>query len=196
MATANEIVNMAIAMVGGNFVDEYTDTSDQSTEAVLARLFYTMSVNAVFEIAEWVFAFTIVVPDSEDITETSQDDVFTYRISRTSDMANIVAVSEDGTFKDNVVWKATASHIYTQAETVYIKYVDNTVSNDDWPELFTSLVASYIATKLAFPISKDMELTKNVRNQFLLDLDIAQTPDMDQDISPDTTNNVRIIDCR
>ncbi len=197
MASANDIVNMALAQVGGDLVDDYTDTDDESIEAVLARLFYDVVKKAVFEMYEWPFAYSVVDQATVALSVEAVDDdtEYTYRVARGANVYRVVAVSEDGTFTDRVVWRITADYLYTQAEVFSIKNIDE-VLEADWPNSFTLAVASYLAWKLSFPLTKSKDVQKAMQGQFAVDLELAQEADDFHAPVADTTNNVRIIEAR
>lgn len=197
MATANDTVNMGLAQVGGDIVEDYTDTTDESTEAVLARLYYDIAVAAVLEMYDWPFAYNVVTQTTVEasVAELDDDTEFTHRLTRNASWNRIIAISEDGTFEDRVVWRASAGYIYTQSGSYSIKYVD-TVSESSWPNAFALAVASYLAWKFAFPLTKSKEVQMVMQRQFAADLELAQDAENFHAPMGDTTNNARVIEAR
>lgn len=197
MASANTIVNMALAQVGGDIADDYTDTNDETAEAVLARLFYDTVVATIFEVYEWPFAYNVVDKATIEATvaELDDDTEYTHRFARAADWYRVVAISEDGTFEDRVVWRASADYVYTQTGSYSIKYIDD-IAEADWPNSFTLAVASALAWKFSFPLTKSKDVQRAMQNQFAVDLELAQEADNFHAPMPDTTKNVRIIEAR
>jgi hypothetical protein len=197
MALANDIVNMALAQVGGDLLDDYTDTDDMSTEAVLARLFYPTVTEAILEMYEWPFAYNVVDAATVEASVAALDDdtEFTYRLARGSDWHRVVAISEDGTFEDRVVWRVSTSYVYTQAESFSIKYIDE-VAEASWPNTFVLAVASMLAWKFSFPLTKSKDVQKAMQQQFAVDLELAQEADDFHAPMGDTTNNARVMEAR
>lgn len=197
MASANNIVNMAIAQVGGDLVEDYTDATDESTEAVLARLYYDTAVAAVLEMYEWPFAYNVVDQATVEasVAELDDDTEFTHRLARGSDWYRIVAISEDGTFEDRVTWRVSSGYVYTQSGSYSIKYIDD-VAEADWPNSFALAVASYLSWKFSFPLTKSREVQKAMQQQFAVDLELAQDAEDFHAPMGDTTNNVRVIEAR
>ncbi len=197
MASANEVVNMALAHVGGDLVDDYTDTDDESTEAVLARLFYPTVVVAVLEMYEWPFAYNVVTKATVALTvaELDDDTEYTHVLARGADWYRIVAISEDGTFTDKVVWRASTDNIYTQSAVYSIKYIDE-IAEADWPNTFTLAVASALAWKLAFPLTKSRDVQTAMQKMFAVDLELAQDAEDFHAPMSDTTGNARVIQAR
>lgn len=197
MASANEIVNMALAQVGGDLVEDYTDTDDETSEAVLARLFYATVVDAVFEMYEWPFAYSVVTKATvaSSVAELDDDTEYTHSLARNAAWNRIVTISEDGTFTDRVVWQASTGFIYTQAEAFSIKYI-NDVAEANWPNAFTLAVASALAWKFSFPLTKSKDIQQAMQNQFAVDLELAQDAEDFHAPMADTTNNVRVLEVR
>jgi hypothetical protein len=197
MASANDIVNMAIAQVGGDLVEDYTDTDDTSLEAVLARLLYPVITISILEMYDWPFAYNVVDATTVEATvaELDDDTEFTHRIARGADWYRVLAVSEDGTFEDRVHWRVSEGYVYTQAESFSIKYIDE-IAEANWPNSFVMAVVSYLAWKLSFPLTKSKEVQKAMQQQFAVDIELAQEADDFHAPMGDTTNNARVVIAR
>lgn len=192
---ANDIVNMALAIVGGEAVDDYTDTTDTSLEARLARLFYAPSVAAVFGARNWTFATARDVLDVE--TEITTDEEFVYSFAYPSNAVKIIAVSEDGTFKDKVEWRVMSSKlIYANEAEIYVEYITSGVSPSLWPDSFIFAVAAHLAMHFAIPLTRNADIAKQTQGLYAYNLSAADETDKQQGSAKETTANVRLITAR
>lgn len=194
MASDNDIVNQGLSLVGGDLREDYTDTSDTSTEATLARLFFETARDAVLESRDWPFATDRDLLDTPSVTAPVCE--YDNQFAIPSDCLRVLRISLDGTFEDQVTWVREGDNILVNAEEIYIKYIKQITDSTKFPNTFVHAVAAYLAVLFTVPLLRNDKMLKMMQTLFEGLLNISSISSSQQGPGPDTTNHSRVISAR
>ena len=139
------------------------------TEALTSRreldAVYAGSLQYALELGGWKFATRTSSLTEPDAAATNFGLAYAY--AKPTDFVRWVAICPDDLFTTEVEdWEEEAGYIYTNLNTLYIKYVSNSTSYGldltAWPDNFVELVALIMAERACIPITSDVKLESDV----------------------------------
>lgn len=139
------------------------------TEGVASRreldAVYDGSLQYALELGGWKFATRTSSLTEPDAASTNFGLAYAY--AKPTDFVRWVAICPDDLFTNEVEdWEEEAGYIYTNLNTLYIKYVSNSTSYGldltAWPDNYAELVALIMAERACIPITSDVKLESDV----------------------------------
>lgn len=147
--TRTQITNIALALIGTERVDNYTD---DDASAALARDLWDVVVLEALETHEWRFASDIASLERG----TAPSAGYTYRYNLPADFVRINSAYANADMTDRIEdYELRKGYMHASAENVYIEYVQSGTSIGAWPGYF----AQYVAALLAFHIASTQKST-------------------------------------
>jgi len=156
--TAIEIVNSALAMMGVNPIMAFTDNTKT---AQIVNQIYPQVVNYCLSLHNWNFALDRV--KLPKLSNNPNSDKWKYAYQEPANVLKIESV-RDGN-DDFVEYEEIGNVIYTNADTVYLRFVKY-VDESYYPPYFIEVVKYKLASELALPIVGNAELYKAYLTMF------------------------------
>lgn len=126
---------------------------------------YDGALQYALEIGGWKFATRTSSLTEPDAADTNFGLAYAYPIP--TDFVRWVAICPDDMFTTEVTdWEEEAGYIYTNLNTLYIKYVSNSTSYGldltAYPDNYAELVALIMAERACIPITSDVKLESDI----------------------------------
>jgi len=180
MASTVDIWNLALNLVGGSFV---VDPLEESTEADLCRLHYPYALDFVLESRDWNFATKrIEIAESSD-TEPVFNFDSSFKIP--SDCARVVEVWDNKRGNqntryttNNLQWQQEGEYISADTSSqVWVKYIEKVEDPNRFTASFITALSTYLAYRLAIPVSANRTLKADLIGEYNALLDEASAND-------------------
>jgi len=180
MASTVDIWNLALNLVGGSFV---VDPLEESTEADLCRLHYPYALDFVLESRDWNFATKRI-----EIAEASDTEpVFNFDSSFKipADCARVVEVWDNKRGNqntryttNNLQWQQEGEYISADTSNqVWVKYIEKVEDPNRFTASFITALSTYLAYRLAIPLSENRTLKADLIGEYNALLDEASAND-------------------
>lgn len=169
MSSTVDIWNLALHLVGGSSV---VDPNEDSTEADLCRLHYPFALDFVLESQDWNFAVKrIEIAESSDV-----EPVFTFQSSFKipSDSVRVIEVwdtkrgNQNNRYTNNTLqWQQEGEYISANtSEQVWVRYIERVEDPNRFSSSFASALSTYLAYRLAIPISDNRQLKADLLGEY------------------------------
>ena len=158
MPSETDCLNDALGQIGAARI---TAIDDGSSNANFCQTFYPALRDGLIRSAHWNFAMTRVEL-AQDVTAPLFE--FAYSYGLPSDLLKVVEYNGANTdttqlfiFGRQVVsrYRVEGRHLLTNDGTVKLVYLRRVTNPDEWDALFYQVVTTWLASKLAFAITKD-----------------------------------------
>ncbi len=180
MASTVDIWNLALNLVGGEFV---VDPLEKSTEADLCRLHYPYALDFVLESRDWNFATKrIEVAESASI-----EPVFGFQSSFKipTDSARVIEVWDNKRGDQNtrytnngLQWQQEGEYISANTSgQIWVKYIEKVEDPNRFTSSFITALSTYLAYRLAIPVSANRTLKTDLIAEYNALLDEASAND-------------------
>ncbi len=165
MANETEIVNMALSLIGDSRITSMTDTS--TNEGVLAVLFYAQARDEVIGQSgvDWKVAIERLGPLAALSTAPSFGWDNQYQLPE--DLLRLIGLVTDlNDIPLGVEWKREGTKLLTNEDTVHILYIKRITETATFPPLLVQAIYLKLGSKLAFPITRDKVLRRELLEEF------------------------------
>ena len=159
MATETDIANMALASVGGSMLTSLPD--DTSVEADLCRLFYTQARDEVLEFVQPTFATKRF---EANLLESTPEWEFDYQFEKPGDFLKMLETQDD---QDGFEYRVERDRILSNSDALNIRYIFRLEDTSKFSSSFTRAVAFNLAAKIAYAITKDRLLARELFEAYL-----------------------------
>lgn len=157
MASAIDIVNLALAHLGENPTVSSISPPEGSAHAEKCARFYPIARDIALEMRNWPFALKRVVLASV----TSDSDAWTFKYAKPSDCLRPVSVLPPGTIDENMDtadFMVEGDYIYTNVEEASLRYLFKLTDTTKFTPLFVTSVSWLLASYLAGAICEDKQV--------------------------------------
>lgn len=147
---------------------------EDSKAARLLNLHYEQTRMAELKKNTWVFAILSVSVDSADVENGSGVGAYSYPLP--PDALRILPITENGEPDGYALpWRQEAGLIYcARSGPRRIRYIGNLIDPNDWDPLFTEVLASALAVKIAHPLTHKSGMIDVARAAYQTNLDEAR----------------------
>lgn len=172
MSTKTIISNQALAHVGSTLISDYS--VDTSTPAQLCQLFFDDCVEEMLEDFAWTFATKRVTLDAaaQDAPDFGYDNAYPLPADF------LLAVETDPTDAD---WRIEGDNLVTDESSIGLVYIYSFNDTSKYRAKFRYALALLLASKLAFPITKQVKLVEQLRSLYEIEAARAQSTDSQQE---------------
>lgn len=162
MASVVDICNIALSHVGGGRI---TSLDDATEEAAQCKLHYAFARDKVLGEREWTFAIA-----RRQLAKTTSGPAFgppnQYQIP--SDCIRVLRCYDDASYQhpmenNTAVWYKESDKIITDVTQIWCQYIRRVEDPNLFTAGFIEAVATYIAHKIAIPLTSN----KNLSNELL-----------------------------
>lgn len=169
--TPESIANMALALLDEVQIESLVE---DSKAARLLNLHYEQTRMAELKKNTWVFAILSVSVDSIDVENGEGVGAYSYPLP--SDALRVLPVTENGEPDGYPIpWRQEAGLIYcARPGPRRIRYIGNLIDPNDWDPLFTEVLASALAVKIAHPLTHKTGMIDVARSAYQTNLDEAR----------------------
>jgi hypothetical protein len=172
MADETDLLNDALSQCGASPI---TSISDGSINANHCQRFYPPLRDALLRMHHWNFALKWVQL-AQDVTPPVAQ--FAYAYTLPSDCLKVINYGGSATaisslsliFPDSGIrvvtrYKIEGRKLVSNDGTVYIQYLRRVTNPDEWDGLFYQVLSTWLASKLAMAITKDIKLSMGLLSQ-------------------------------
>lgn len=161
MASETDLLNDALGMIGANTI---TAIDDGSTNADFCQIFYPTLRDSLLRAHHWNFAMTRQAL-SQDLVAPSYE--FAYAYVLPSDCLKVVEYAggtpsstalTDGLDVTIKRYRVEGRRLFSNDGVVSIRYIRRVENVDEFDALFYQTLATWLASKLAAAILKDMKM--------------------------------------
>lgn len=180
MSSTVDIWNLALNLVGGDFV---VDPNEKSTEADLCRLHYPIALKFVLESQDWNFA----VKRQEVAQSANVVPAFNYSgaFKIPADCLRVREVWDNKTgdtnsrySNNNLQWELEGEYIVANTSgQVFVKYISNITDTSKFTGSFITALTTYLAYRLAVPIAQNRQLKADLLGEYNVLLEEAAAND-------------------
>ena len=166
MASKTEILNLAIELVGSSAVLTPTDNKKQATRA---NRVYDPTRMAVLRGHPWNFAL-----ERAELAQISVPPAFGFaqNYQLPGDCLRVLAMDDP-----EIKWVVEGRKLLTDEATANIHYVRDVVDTGAFDALYIDALATYIASKITFPLARNRALAADLRRAFFDQLALARVVD-------------------
>lgn len=176
MSSKVEIWNLALNLVGGDFV---IDPLEKSTEADLCRLHYPFALDFVLESQDWNFAIK-----RQEVAESSGfTPVFGFNsaFKIPSDALRVIEVWDTSRGDNNsrytnnpLQWQQEEDYIVANtSEQVWVRYITRIEDTTKFTASFVTALSTYLASRLAIPVAANRTLKSDLLAEYGVSLNEA-----------------------
>jgi len=173
--TPVQVCNLALAKVGDESAQitslPASIDSDYSKEANLCFKFYETTLREVLAATEWNCATT-----RKALAVNVDKPVFgwEYSLAVPADCARPLEVTAndgtDRTFRYRSEWDIEGNDVVSNHEVLWMKYIKNMSDLSTADSLFIKTLYTSLAIKLAYPLTEDRNLVKDLMNELATDV--------------------------
>ena len=147
------ICNQGLGWLGANLITSFDDNSDESN---LCKVNYCLLRDAVLEVADWSFAIKRV--ELSALAEPTLGYAQAYQVP--DDCLRVILASPNLDFSttSTMQWEYEDRKVLTDEGTVYIRYVARQIDPVRYSPGFVNALAYRIATELAIPLTRRLNL--------------------------------------
>lgn len=157
MASAIDIVNLALAHLGENPTVSSIDPPEGSAHAEKCARFYPLARDVALEMRNWSFAVKRVL-----LAEVTNDsDAWTFKYAKPADCLRPIGVLLPGTTDENQSssdYTIEGDYLYTNAEEATLRYLFKLTDTTKFTPLFVTSVSWLLASYLAGSICEDKQV--------------------------------------
>lgn len=154
MASAIDIINLALAHLGEDPTVSSIDPPEGSAHAEKAKRFYPIARDVALEMRNWSFAMKRVV-----LAELTNDsDAWAYKYALPADCLRAVGVLPPGVMnedKDSEDYVIEGQYLYTNAPEATLRYLFKLTDTTKFTPMFVNAVSWLLASYLAGAICED-----------------------------------------
>jgi hypothetical protein len=163
MSSDVSISNLALQRLGQKSISNLTDTGLLPEQC---NMVYQATVYELLESYEWPFAITRAQLGWVE-TPATYYNPYSYVYNKPADSLRILAIL-DGAFADSTsMWIIEGAFLYTdEINPLYVRYIDKTVLEANFPELFVTAVYLRMAMKMCLKITQDQNLLGQISQEF------------------------------
>lgn len=173
--TRTQITNLALAIIGTERVDDYTD---DDPSAALARDVWDVCVLESLETHEWRFASDVASLERG----TAPSAGYTYRYNLPADFVRINTAYANADMTDRIEdYEIRQGYMHCSSENVYIEYVKSGLSVGTWPGYFCQYVSALLAMHLS---STQKSTSETERIEKLMRMRLGQARMLDSTQQP------------
>ncbi len=180
MASTVDIWNLALNLVGGDFV---IDPLENSTGADLCRLHYPYALGFVLEAVDWNFATKRIEVAESATVEPAFGFQASFKVP--DDCSRIIEVWNNK--RGNTNTRYTHNGLQWQQEGEYIsantkeqawgKYIEKVEDPNRFTDSFITDLAANLGSRLAIPVSANRQLKLDLLNEYKILVDEAAASD-------------------
>jgi hypothetical protein len=172
------ICNLALAKVGDTAI---VSLDDPTPEARFCSLFYQQSVDEVIRLHPWNWAttFTRLSP-----IDPVPDMAWSYSYMLPVDFGRMITFNAFSVAIPRPTYELANGALYTDEDVAEISYVRVVDNPQEFDPLFTDLVATKIASKLARPLAGSLDIEKTLLNEFNNQIAEARKIDAGENFMP------------
>ena len=169
--TPVSVCNLALAKVGDESAQitsiPATPSEEYSKEANLCAKFYEITLREVLEATEWKWARKRVAL-AQNVDAPSFE--WTYSFALPADCARPLKVSSttdtQRQYNYTSEWDVEDGNVVSNQEELWMLYVKNVENLNKADALFIRTLYTALATKLVFPLTENRNLTKDIMNEY------------------------------
>ena len=159
------ICNMALGRLGAKRIDSYDDATESSVEAILCRLHYTQTRDALIRSHRWRFA-----KGRKTLSEnaTSPDFEYDHAYDLPVDFLAMQQPYEGvpGLEGTHYTYSAEGKQILSNEDEMEIKYIKRVIDPNEFDPLFIEVLVLSLAIKMSMPISGgDTKMRMDLHNE-------------------------------
>lgn len=158
-----KICNMSLARIGAKRINDYSDTSESSVQAIHCRTHYEQTRDALLRSHFWRFA-----SDRAELSQDTTDPDFEWdnQFILPSDFMRFKsAYEENGTESRNDRHAIEGQRFLTNDDDVSILYVKKVTDVTEFDPLFVEVLVLQLALKLVMPLSQDKVLRREIQDE-------------------------------
>lgn len=177
MPSVTSICNQALSRLGANKI---ININDDTTEAGLCRAMYEVVRDNVIEEHQWSFAIKrYKLPKSSPDEANSQ---YSNKFLIPVEVINIILASSnpDDRIPNTTSWRVEGEYIVANADSMYVKAVTRVVDPNLYSPMFIQALTVRLAAELAYPITQNSSLGRNLLQEYARLLELAAQKDGQQ----------------
>lgn len=174
------ICNMALGRIGATRINDYTDTSESSTEAIQCRLHYAQTRNALLRSHSWRFA-RARAELSED--STAPDFEWDNQFILPTDFFRFRSIyEEDGTTSKSRRHAIEGQRLLTNLSEVSLRYIRKVTNPTKFDPLFVEVLVLRLALKMVPGVAgtETKGLERDIKEELLVLEAKAKAVNMDE----------------
>ncbi len=165
--SSTSVSNMALARIGAKRINDFTDNSETSPEAIQCRLFYDQTRRSLLKDHYWPFAKARVKlsADTEWDEDTDNDFGYTYAFHLPSDFLRVIMFwngSDQTDGRTNYTYELEGKRLLTSESAVFLKYMKNVTDVGQWDTLFTDTMVLIMANKMVMALTQELDIKTDV----------------------------------
>ncbi len=161
--TALDIANQALGVIDEAPIASF---AEDSKPARLMNTHYELTVEA--ELSKYVWAFAMTTDEIEGTNINGSEGTLTYEYEIPSDCLRILPLTHNGE-PDGIPlsWEQRNGKIYSDyAGPITLRYIGRLTEPDDWNALFTEVLISALAVKVALPLTHKQGMVEVARQAY------------------------------
>jgi hypothetical protein len=160
-----KICNQALARIGAKRINDFSDSSESSNEAIHCRTHYEQTRNALLRSHWWRFASDRATLSADT---TDPDFEWTYQYDLPSDFLRMKSIYEDNnTPRKNSIYSYAleGNKLLTDESAIQIRYIKKVTDVTEFDPLFIEVLVLQLALKLVMPLSQDKVLRREIQDE-------------------------------
>lgn len=160
------ICNQSLSMLGSQRINDFSDGTESSTQAILCRLHYEPVRDATLQLHRWRFNSERAIL-SRDTTDP--DFEWGAQFILPTDYLTMRSIFE-GRFSDDNFrsYALEGDRLLTNETTMEIRYIKKVTDVAKFNPLFIQLFVLQLALKLAMPLTQDVKLKRDIKEDIQL----------------------------
>jgi hypothetical protein len=153
---------MALGRIGANRINDLNDDTETSQEAILCRLFYAQTRDALQRSNLWRFARA---RETLSPNTVSPDFEYSYAYDLPSDFLRMISIFEDNDDGANIsryTYSLEGKQLLSDEDSMEIRYIRQVTDPTVFDPLFVEVLVLQLALKLVMPLSQDKVLRREL----------------------------------
>jgi hypothetical protein len=186
------ICNKALRRIGnGSTIEEITEAS---TEARVCLEFYDLARRSLMREAEWNFTTRTATLATVNVTPDDGDYEYVFQLP-VKCLKLLKFIAPEAALKDLEYEIRESKYLYTDEETVVVKYVYDEEDPTKFDDLFLSTLAWKLAFEIALPLSASEAVSNRCYQAYQIELVKANAANRQENQVP-LTKDTSLIDAR
>lgn len=164
--SVTKICNLSLSDLGSLRINDFGDTTESSTQAILCRLHYEPVRDALEQAHRWRFN-----SDRKTLSRDTTDPDFEWgaQFILPTDYLSMRSIYE-GRFSDDNIrsYALEGKRLLTNETTMEIRYIKKVTDVTEFDPLFVQLLVLHLDLKLVMPLTQDVKLKQTIKEDIRL----------------------------